>query len=553
MISLGIICYQGHSSAAALVRDGVVLAAVAEERFSRRKSDDSFPEQSINWLLKSFNLSVKEIDHVAVSWSPTKTLIGQLLNLHNKSLGFLLEKRNGGNVRSRLEKFLLISGLKSEFKKRYQYNGKFSYVDHHLSHAISAFVQSGKDDCIVMVADGMGEQASTTIYEFNRSSYKILYRDLFPHSLGIFYSAATQFLGFTPDSDEYKVMGMAAYSQSDKYFQRMASLYRIENGHFFLETAFFEIHKKANQFYSGKFSAHFPDCNTDEEKTAFAFALQRHLNFIVVEILKLQKNHFSSRHFATSGGVFLNCLLNQHLRNSELFESYSFFPVADDNGTAIGAAQFVQWQKTTLKPVENLYLGPLPDFENEAGKLLDGVHSKKTTLQEIASLLADGHVVGMVKGKMEFGHRALGNRSILASPQRKEMKDVINQKVKMREPFRPFAPSILEENVSDYFEGAGCFPFMIETLNGRPQAKIMAPAIIHEDGTSRIQTVSKKDNPDFYELLKEFHGLTGCPILLNTSFNLNGMPVVCTAEDAMNCFKKTNIDFLVIEDVLIWK
>lgn len=553
MISLGIICYQGHSSAAALVRDGVVIGAVAEERFSRVKSDDSFPEKAVAFLLKEFNLTFDQIDHVAAGWCPRKTLFGQLPNLHKKSLSFLLEKRPGGRVRSRLDKFLLISNLKGELKKRYGYKGKFSYVDHHLSHAISAFIQSEKNDCVVMVADGMGEIASTTIYEFKNHSYKILYRDTFPHSLGIFYSAATQFLGFTPDSDEYKVMGMAAYSQSEKYFERFSRLYSFDDNHLRLNLNYFEIHKKANKFSSEKYDELFGDIKTEEDKTAFAYALQSHLNKMVLEILKRNSKLFSSKNFATSGGVFLNCLLNQHLRSSELFETYCFFPVADDNGTAIGAAQFVQWADEKIKMVklEHLSLGPKPDEISEED--LRGLHFRRTNVKEIAKLLQEGNVIGLVQGKMEFGHRSLGNRSILASPQNKLMKDMINQKIKLREPFRPFAPSVLVEKTQEYFNGRGEFPFMIETLNALGPSKERAPAIVHEDGTSRIQTVSAVTGPYYHQLISEFYELTQCPILLNTSFNINGMPIVCSAKDALDCFKKTQIDFLVVENLLIWK
>lgn len=552
MISLGIICYQGHSSAAALVRDGIVIGAVSEERFSRKKSDDSFPENAINFLLNEHNLTFTDIDHVAAGWSPGKTLLGQISGLHKKSFSFLFEKRSGGTVRSRMEKFILISSLKNEFKKRYNFAGKFSYVDHHLSHAISAYIQSEKNNCIVMVADGMGELASTTIYEFKNNTYTIHYRDTFPHSLGILYSAATQFLGFTPDSDEYKVMGMAAYSQNEKYDERFSKLYLFEKNHLQLNLEYFEIHKKANQFFSPKWTELFHDVATDEDRAAFAYSLQSHFNKVVVEILKRNSTLFTSQNFATSGGVFLNCLLNQHLRSSELFESYTFFPVADDNGTAIGCAQFVQMNgKKKMHKIDSLSLGPKAGLISAAD--LRGLQSRRTTLQEIAALLAKGNVIGVVQGKMEFGHRSLGNRSILASPREKSMKEIINQKIKMREPFRPFAPSVLAEKMPEYFEGIGEYPFMIETLNALTIAKEEAPAIVHEDGTSRIQTVSKNENPYFYSLLSEFYSLTQCPILLNTSFNINGMPIVCSARDALDCFAQTQLDFLVVEDLLIWK
>jgi len=558
MISLGIICYQGHSSAAALICEGEVVAAVAEERFNRIKGSDAFPENSIKWLLKHRGITVEQIDHVAVGWCPKKTLLGQLPQLHQKSLRFLLEKRSGSSQRSRLEKFYLIASLKSELKKRFGYEGKFSFIDHHLSHAISAFIQSDQKDCIVMVADGMGEISSTTIYEFKNHSYKILYSDPFPHSLGIFYSAATQFLGFIPDSDEYKVMGLAAYSQSEKYHEFFSRLYSFERGHLRLNLSFFDIHKKGNQFFSDEYKNLFGEVVNEADKAAFAFSLQFHLYKIVRFILKTVTTESTSRHFAASGGVFLNCLLNQELRLSELFDSYTFFPVADDNGTAIGAAQYVQWihPEIEMKPLTHLFLGP--EKEELSESLLANKKWKKIRgVDEIAGLLADGKVIAWVQGRMEFGHRSLGNRSILASAQDRHMKDIINEKIKMRESFRPFAPSILEEKALDYFElpqdSLKSFPFMIETFNARALAKEKTPAIVHKDGTSRIQTVSRETNPKFYELLKSFCQLTGSPLLLNTSFNINGMPIVLSIRDAIDCFDKTQLDYLVIDDYLIWK
>jgi carbamoyltransferase len=558
MLSLGIICYQGHSSAAGLVRDGVVLGAVAEERFSRKKCDDSFPQQSIEFLLKEFGLNFETIDHVGIGWSPKITFLGQLKNLHRNSLRFVMEKRNGGIHRSRISKFFLISNLKNEIRKRYDYRGKISYVEHHLSHAISAFIQSQQKDCVVMVADGMGEFTSTTIYEFSGKDYKILYRDHFPNSLGIFYSAATQFLGFTPDSDEYKVMGMAAYSESERFHERLSLLYEFKNGHVNLNLNYFEIHKRGNQFFSKKYAELFSDVKTEKDKTDFAFSLQWHFNKIVLQILKEVRPQITSRHFATSGGVFLNCLLNQALRASEMFESYTFFPVADDNGVAVGAAQFMQFSegKWPMQEISHLYLGPELDEVDET--LLKKFHYKKIShVKEVAELLADGKVIAWAQGKMEFGHRSLGNRSILGNPKQKEMKDIINHKVKLREAFRPFAPSILEEKLSEFFsidqKFGTRYPFMIETVNAKESAKTMAPAIVHEDGTSRVQTVSRRENEKYYQLIEEFYHLTGCPMVLNTSFNINGMPIVRNVREALDCFEQTQIDYLVLNDYLIWK
>lgn len=554
MISLGIICYQGHSSSAALVRDGKTLGAVSEERFTRKKFDDAFPEKSIEYLTTELGISLEEIDEIAIAWSPKLTILGQLKNLHRKSLRFFLEKREGAKSRSRLSKFVLISNLKNEIRKRYQFKGKITFVDHHLAHAVSAFIQTEKDDSICIVADGMGEYASTTLFEFRDNKAKVLYEDHFPHSLGVFYSSATQFLGFVPDSDEFKVMGLAAYSNSEKFHKRFSELYRFHENHLELNLNYFDIHKKGNQFFSEKFKELFTDVKSDQDKMDFARALQDHLSLIVNQILKNNVQSYGSKHFCASGGVFLNCLLNQDIRENNLFSSYTFFPVADDNGTALGAAQYVQMlHGEKLTKLEDLYLGPLnKEIDIKDFKKLK--YKKISHVKEIACLLANGKVVAWMQGRMEFGHRSLGNRSILGDPREPLMKDTINQKIKFREPYRPFAPSILKEKLHDfYYADKANYPFMIETLKANESAKKMAPAIVHADGTSRIQTVDQISNPKFYGLISEFSKLTDCPMLLNTSFNVNGMPIVLTVQDAVDCFLKTEMDYLVIEDYLLWK
>ena len=554
MISLGIICYQGHSSSAALVKDGKILGAVSEERLSRKKFDDAFPEKSIEYLTTELGISFEEIDHIAIGWSPRLTILGQLKSFHKKSLRYFLEKREGSQVRSRFDKFILIANLKKEIRRRYGYKGKISFVDHHLSHAVSAYIQAERADAITMVADGMGEYVSTTIFEFTGNQKKVLYEDHFPHSLGVLYSSATQFLGFIPDSDEFKVMGLAAYAKEQRFHELFKKLYQIKDHHLELNLEFFDIHRKGNQFFSPAFSELFKDVRSEQDKMDFAQALQDHLSFIVIDILKHHQKQFHSKHFTASGGVFLNCLLNQKIADSGLFESYTFFPVADDNGTAAGAAQWVQMKAgIKMQQLTHLYLGPLHG-EISPSHLKKLQHKKIENINEVARLLADGKVVAWMQGQMEFGHRSLGNRSILGDPRKKEMKDIINEKVKFREPYRPFAPSFPAEKLHDYFHARqNHFPFMIETLKAREVTKHLAPAIVHEDGTSRVQTVSESENPKFYELLMEFYKLTDCPILLNTSFNINGMPIVLNADDAVDCFLKTEMDYLVIGEHLLWK
>lgn len=554
MLSIGIICYQGHSSSAAIVKDGEVLLAISEERFSRLKHDDSFPINSILYILSELKLTINEIDEFSIAWSLRKTITGQFKKLNIFSVKFIFEKREGLNSRNRFTKFIQILNLKKEIRKRLNYSGKIRYVDHHLSHALSSYAHSGFTESIVFVADGMGESAATSIYHIQKDEIKLIYQDDFPHSLGIFYSAGTQFLNFVPDYDEFKVMGLAAYGGPSPYLDLMSKLYKFSENHLFLENTYFDITKRANQFCSKEYKALFGNCITTEDKANFAFALQATLEKIVLEIIKINKLSHISTNLCTSGGVFLNCLLNQKIRCQSLFKHYCFYPIADDNGTSIGAALLGQKSKFTLKKLDHLYLGPRICFnEKEIPTYLK--HKKIESLSEVAKLLVDGNVIGWAQGHMEFGHRALGNRSILSDPRKKEMKALINSKVKYREDFRPFAPSVLDFKVSEYFKTTENenYNFMVETLDAFPSALALVPAVIHEDGTSRIQSVSRKSNEQFYNLIFEFYQLTNCPMLLNTSLNINGMPIVLSFKNAIECFINSELDYLVVEDVLIWK
>jgi carbamoyltransferase len=554
MLTIGIICYQGHSSSAAIVKDGKVILATSEERFTRVKHDDSFPINSLNFILQELNLEINSVDEIAIAWSIKKTIRGQLKKLNLHSLSFIFGTRDGSNKRTRFEKFFKIINLKNEIRERLNYKGKISYRDHHLAHATCSFVQSEKNDTLVFVADGMGESAATTIYHFDKIHQKVIYQDVFPNSLGIFYSTGTQYLNFMPDSDEFKVMGLAAYGKPSRFQNQMKKLYSFKGNKFSLTLKYFSIQKEANQFFSENYKEIFGQVISVEDRANFAFALQSSLEEIVIQIIKLNNLNQISKNFCSAGGVFLNCLLNQKLRESKLFDSYTFFPVADDNGTAIGAAQLAQLQTQNVKKIEHLYLGPEIKFD-ESILPSNLKYRSYNHASEIAKLLADGSVIAWAQGRMEFGHRSLGNRSILADPRKTNMKNTINNKIKYREDYRPFAPSIINAYLDQYFEEAHqlSYNFMIETLNAKAEAKQLMPAVVHEDGTSRVQSISRKENELYFNLLEEFYKLTGCPALLNTSFNLNGMPIVLSFKDAIDCFVNSEIDYLVVEDKILWK
>lgn len=554
MLSLGIICYQGHSSSAALVKDGQVLFAISEERFTRIKHDDAFPINSIRYILSELNLSIEQIDEIIIAWSIKKTIIGQFKKLRFTSFRFIFEIRDGRYRRSRLSKFLKIYNLKNEIRTRLKYSGKIKYVDHHLTHAMCSYVQSEARNAVIFVADGMGESAATSIYQFHNEKIKLIYRDEFPNSLGVFYSAGTQFLNFIPDSDEFKVMGLSAYGKKSHYGELMKELYFFKDNHFFLHQKYFDIQKNGNQFFSYEYKKLIGSVISNEQRADFAYSLQVTLEKVVLEIIRSNRLKDISDHFCSAGGIFLNCLLNQKIRETKWFEKCSFFPVADDNGTAIGAAWLSQRGKFELKKMDHLYLGPSIQFDETL--LPKNLMSKSfENISEVAKLIDDGFVIAWAQGEMEFGHRALGNRSILADPRNKNIKNIINSKVKFREDYRPFAPSIMCPHLSDYFESDShdSYEFMIETLKAKERAINLTPAVVHEDGTSRVQCVSKNANELFYNLINEFYKLTGCPMVLNTSFNLNGMPIVLSFSDAIECFVNSEIDYLVVENRLIWK
>lgn len=553
MYSLGLICYQGHSSSVALMKNGQLLLAVSEERFSRVKHDDSFPIKSIEFILEQEKIDINDIAQIAIAWSIKKTILGQLKKINFDSFNFAFEVRAGGQRRSRVSKFLKIFNLKKEIKERLGYRGRIHYLDHHLCHAAVAFWNSGFKDSIVFVADGMGESSSTSIYLANDNQFKKIYNDEFPHSLGVFYSAGTQYLNFEPDSDEFKVMGLAAYGEASKYVSLIEKLYFFEEGHFRLNLKYFNIHKKGNEFISEDYKELFGRKTTIKEKKDFAYALQLHLEKIIFQIIEQNQLYKLSPNFCSAGGVFLNCLANQKLREKKFFKGNYFFPVSDDNGTCIGAAMLMQVKHFTLEKIQDLYLGPTIKCNTN---IIANLNFKKVSNQsEIAQLISEQKVVGIARHKMEFGHRALGDRSIVADPRNPMMKDIINEKIKYREEYRPFAPSVLKEFAADYFylDEKADYRFMIETVTAKDLCREKAPAIVHADNTARIQIVDKDSNPEYWDLIHCFYLLTGVPMILNTSLNLNGMPIVLEQEDAIKCLVNSDLDYLIIEDVLIWK
>ena len=561
MIILGIIAYQGHSSSAALIRDGKVIAATNEERFSRLKRDDSFPVKAIEFVLAEAKLSLSDVDDVAFAWNPWQSFLFFLTHsvwrFPLNVFSFALKgRREHGNV-SRLEKFFKMLSVRREFLKAFGFCPPLSYVPNHFAHSFGAFSQTHFSKAYSLVIDGSGEDASTSLYYVEEGNHRLLYRELFPHSLGILYASVTQFLGFRPDSDEYKVMGMSAYGVN-RYASQMNELVSFKDGHYRVNLKYFLVHKNADKFYSPLMSELFGTNLSDQDRFDIAHSLQKKLEEIVLRLLEEKTS--ASLPLCTSGGVFLNCLLNQRIRESKRFPQVHFSPFADDNGTALGAA-FARYYALTQKRGEAFHSLSLGASYEET-ELLSALKRHPVSYvkcssihEELALKLAEGHVVARFEGRAEFGPRALGYRSILADPRKSEMKDIVNLKIKHREPFRPFAPIVLKKDLSELFHVSDeeSYPYMIETLKARDLGRKLIPAVVHDDGTSRVQTVCEVSQKDLYLLLEAFKKLTGVPVLLNTSFNLNEEPIVNSPDDALRCFLKTDIDYLALGDYLVSK
>jgi carbamoyltransferase len=439
-------------------------------------------------------------------------------------------------------------------------------VKHHLCHAASAFLISPYDQAATLTVDGSGEIASTTLGVGQGSRIRIFKEIHFPHSLGYLYVALTHYLGFTPDSDEYKVMALASFGEP-RYYEAFKKIIRLKpGGGYEFDLSYFNYQRGIRMpWVSEKFVRAFgPRRRRGAELTRhhydIAWALQKRLEDAVLHLAGHLHDRTGLRNLCFAGGTALNCRLNQALLRESPFENVFVQPAANDAGTGIGSAFYI-WHglgRPRDFVLEDMYLGPgysrtqcrmaLDDANLSAEEL-----AEDQLIERTADLLEKGKVVAWFQGRMEMGPRALGNRSILADPRRAEMKDVINSKVKHRESFRPFAPAVLEEAAAEYFQGAIASPYMLFVFPVRPEKIDVIPAVAHVDGTARIQTVTRGANPRFFELLKAFERKTGVPVLLNTSFNVMGEPIVCTPQEAITCYRSTQIDALVLNDFLLVK
>ncbi len=563
MIILGI--NNMHDAAAVIVVDGQVVAAAEEERFTRKKHYIGFPTHAIRYCLAEAGLTVQDIDLVGVGWKPwvLRTRILNALKAFPVSLKTFAAKAGRGMGQMRNEWYELFTMRRLIERELGKGRFQLRYVDHHLCHAASAFYVSPYERAAILTVDGAGEEHTTVSWFGEGTMIKRLHSIKLPHSIGQFYSAITGFLGFKMQVDEYKVMGMAAYGEP-----RFAELFRKEaihlyNGTFRLHPYFIDYHLARQGIFLEQTLQRLGKNRLPGEEIS-----QRHMDIaksaqvVLEEILFHLVNHLYKETkvdtLCLAGGVAFNCVANGKLFTQTPFRHIFVQPAAGDAGTALGAALYLYYastQSTRYYQMQDVYLGPAFSNDQCLAALREfNLFHKELTEEDLcytmAKALTEGKLVCWFQGRMEWGPRALGNRSLLADPRREEIRDIINLKVKQREPFRPFAPSVLEEKSYEYFGNPISSPFMLFAFPVRPDKRQRIPAVTHVDGTARPQTVRKEDNPLYWHLIKTFEKHTGIPMLLNTSFNVQE-PIVCTPRDAIACFLKTRVDYLVLNNLLI--
>lgn len=574
MIILGINSYHGDSSAC-LIRNGQLVAAAEEERFRRIKHWAGFPSESIRYCLSEAGVDIAAVDHVAINSDPGANLWKKawFAVTHRMELGLILNRLTNRRRRLSVEE-----ELRENFPQK-SFSGHVHYVEHHLAHLGSAFLVSPFEDAVVVSVDGFGDFASAAWGSGSGVKINVDGKVHFPHSLGIFYQAMTQYLGFPNYGDEYKVMGLAPYGEA-RYLPQMRKILSLqENGTFRLNLKYFRHHKEkvaytwdngepsVGRLYSTALEDEFGASRGQKEAiTQYHKDLARSVQAMYEECFFHFLNTLHGRYqldaLSLAGGCAMNSVANGKIYQNTPFKQVYVQSAAGDAGGAIGAAMVLWYRmngtETRKFVMDHAYWGPqfsegqikdlletrIEEIQRQ-GCSIEEIVDEGQICQRTASLIDDGKVVGWFQGRMEWGPRALGNRSILCDPRRADMKDILNLKIKRRESFRPFAPSILREEVPEWFEVDANVPFMMQVFQIREEKRALIPAVTHKDGSGRLQTVHRCTNPRYYQLIAKFHELTGVPMVLNTSFNENE-PVVCCPEEALDCFLRTKMDVLVM-------
>jgi len=553
---LGISCFY-HDSAASLVQDGKVLAAASEERFTRQKNSPVFPINAINFCLQNSNMTIYDIDYIGFYEKPYLKFYRVLLShLRAYPLSF---KNFLDTMPNWLQERLTLPLL---FKKELSYDGKVLFIKHHLSHAASAFLFSSFEKAAILTADGVGEWATMSFGVGDGKDIKIIKEMHFPDSLGLLYTAVTTYLGFEALRGEGKVMGLAGYGKPC-YLDKFKQMVTVKSdGSFMLEQSFFGFNK-GSRMYGNKLvkslgEARHPESKIEQRHCDIAASLQQFTEDILIAIANHVYRETRLDKLCLAGGLFLNCVVNSKILENTPFQEIYVQPAAGDSGGALGVALYIYHSilgKERKYIINDVYLGP--DFpKNQIKRALINSHIDFKELEDaellkyVAKKISQNKIIGWFHGRMEFGPRALGNRSILANPCNPQMKDLLNSKVKKREAFRPYAPVVLVERANEFFDTKQLSPFMLIAGRVKDDLARCIPAVTHIDKTARIQAVSRDLNPRLWQLLREFEALTGIPVLINTSFNLRGEPIVCTPEDAISCFNRSQMDCLVMDNYI---
>tara|TARA_Y100000590_G_scaffold6927_1_gene8912 strand:+ start:3835 stop:5676 length:1842 start_codon:yes stop_codon:yes gene_type:complete len=584
-----------HDSAAALILDGEIISAAQEERFSRKKHDARYPYNAVKFVLKDSNINLSQVDHIVFFEKPFlkfERLLETYLAFAPKGFKSFCMSMPIWLREKLFQKKFLFEKLK-QHDENFNNINKIYFSEHHYSHAASAFYPSPFNDAVILTLDGVGEWATTTVALGNENEIKMLKEIHFPHSLGLLYSAFTYYIGFKVNSGEYKLMGLAPYGEA-KYkntiLKELLDLkddgsFRLNMKYFNYATGLTMTNRKFEKLFGQKVR------NPENEPLNqfhmdIASSIQMVTEEIILKLTKSLSKEYKSKNLCMAGGVALNCVANGKVLKNSFFKNIWIQPAAGDAGESLGAALAFWYKELGNKrssvemkdQMKGSYLGP--SFENnEVEKSLKSLNANyqklddKNLSENIAKELKNGKIIGWFQGKMEFGPRALGARSILADPRSDKMQKELNLKIKFRESFRPFAPSILREDLNKWFDLNYDSPYMLLVSDVKKEIQIpmsindkklfgidkinlkrsSIPAVTHVDYSARIQTVHKDTNPKYYDLIQRFKEITNCPILVNTSFNVRGEPIVCTVSDAFRCFMGTNIDILVCENFVMYK
>lgn len=578
------------------MRDGEVIAAAQEERFTRKKHDSAFPDRAISYCLKEAGITPHQVDYIVFYDKPFlkfERLFETYLAFAPKGLRSFITSMPVWLKDKLFQKSVITDALKDLWGKNIKWEERLLFSEHHLSHAASAFFPSPFESAAVLTMDGVGEWTTTSLAIGQGNKLEVVKEIHFPHSLGLLYSAMTYYTGFKVNSGEYKVMGLAPYGKP--FYVDLIKKHLIdikEDGSFALDMSYFNYctgltmtSKKFDEVFGGP--PRQPESELTQREMDLAASVQAVTEEVVIKLAKGIAKSTGQKNLCLAGGVALNCVANGKLLREKVFENIWIQPAAGDAGGAVGAALGAYYimlnqprvvDKNVSDGMKGSYLGPeftQEEIEKELIKCgaVFTTHTPEEITNKTAQALADGKAIGWMNGRMEFGPRSLGGRSILADPRSPSMQKLLNLKVKYRESFRPFAPSVLREDVSDWFDLDSDSPYMLlvadvakskqrtmspdeEALFGIEKLNILRssiPSVTHVDYSARVQTVHKQTNPRYYQLIKQFKELTGCPVLVNTSFNVRGEPIVCSPTDAFRCFMGTELDVLVIGNTFLEK